>query len=278
MAHDALRMMVRATEKVTGRRRLAQFARLMTDEVRLDTANDISLNGERDVQRVAVSFPTPVVFDVGAHFGEWTMSLLSLSSVTADVHCFEPATSSHRLAAANLVGRASVHKLALSDTMGSAPLNITHEGAGSNSLSSFDDYAGFTDLPTEEVDVDTFDHFRGKHDLDRVTLLKVDAEGHDMAVIRGARQSLEARAIDLVQFEYNWRWIAARHYLLDAFDLFLSCGYRLGKITPRGIEDYPAWHPELEKFTEANFLAYLPEHHDRFSHIEWWESQRHALS
>lgn len=273
-----MRTLVRTTERITGRRRLAQFARLMTNEVRLDTANNIDANGERDVQRVAMSFSDPVVFDVGAHFGEWTTSLLSTSGRAATIHCFEPSESSYRRAAGTLAGRASVHKLALSDNTGTASLSITHEGAGTNSLSPFDKHAGFETLPTETVRVDTFDSFRALHQLGRVTLLKIDAEGHDMMVVRGATESLDAQEIDLVQFEYNWRWVAARYFLLDAFDVFLSRGYLLGKVTPRGIEQYPAWHPELEKFTEANYLAFLPQHRDLFRQVEWWEMPRHGLT
>jgi hypothetical protein len=34
-----------------------------------------------------------------------------------------------------------------------------------------------------------------------------------------------------------------------------SLGYRVGKVTPRGIEFYEAWHPELESFKEGNYVC-----------------------
>src|SRR4051812_14723308 len=70
--HPVLRTAIGAAQTVTGRQRLAKFARLLTDEVRLDTANDISSNGEALVQRAALTVDRPVVLDVGAHFGEWS--------------------------------------------------------------------------------------------------------------------------------------------------------------------------------------------------------------
>lgn len=81
---------------------------------------------------------------------------------------------------------------------------------------------------------------------------------------------LERNAIDLVQFEYNRRWIDSRAFLLDAFNELQPYGYALGKVTPRGVETYSAWHPELETFREANYLAWLPGWSDRLSTLEWW--------
>jgi len=81
---------------------------------------------------------------------------------------------------------------------------------------------------------------------------------------------LEAHRIQVLQFEYNQRWIDSRHYLKDAFELLEPLGYKLGKITPRGIEFYPQWHFELETFREGNYLACLSEHVDLFPQIRWW--------
>ena len=48
------------------------------------------------------------------------------------------------------------------------------------------------------------------HQIDRISLLKVDAEGHDLAVLIGASEHLRAKSIEMVQFEHNWRWIESR--------------------------------------------------------------------
>lgn len=41
-------------------------------------------------------------------------------------------------------------------------------------------------------------------------------------------------------------------------------------MTPRGVETYAQWHPELEKFVEANYLAYLPAREGDLQVIPWW--------
>jgi hypothetical protein len=58
--------------------------------------------------------------------------------------------------------------------------------------------------------------------------------------------------------------------LKDAFELLLPLGYKLGKITGKGLEFYPDWHFELESFREGNYLACLPEWSSRFPQVKWW--------
>lgn len=262
------RRAIRALERIVGRPLLARFARLLTNEVRLDVANDMAENGETIVQRIALRDSTPVVLDVGCHFGEWSLSLLRQPGHKPVLHGFEPSKSSYPKAQCALAGKGQVHRLALSDHVGTAELVIVHEGAGSNSLVPFTN--GEASASTETVPVSTLDSFCEGHGLNNVTLLKIDAEGHDLAVIRGARGMLAQRSISLVQFEYNWRWIEARSFLLDAFEVCQEYGYSIGKVTRRGIEVYEGWHPELETFRQGNYLAFLPDWRDLLPTLEWW--------
>jgi hypothetical protein len=70
---------------------------------------------------------------------------------------------------------------------------------------------------------------------------------------RGGRRLFVEGRVDVAQFEYNARWVHARRYLRDAFTFADALGYQLGKVTPRGIEFYEAWHPErlLRDFEHA---------------------------
>ena len=79
-----------------------------------------------------------------------------------------------------------------------------------------------------------------------------------------------AHAIDLIQFEYSFRWINARHFLKDAFDFLIPLGYQIGKVTPQGIEFYEEWQPELESFKEGNYLACRGGLWDSFPKVRWW--------
>lgn len=263
--------MTRAAERAVGRPRLAKFARLVTNEVRLDTPNEIDLNGEVIVQRLARTVDKPVVFDVGSHFGEWSESLLRQPGAAPVIHAFEPSAYSRAMAVDALGDAATVHQLALSAEPGAAELVIVHEGAGSNSLVEFTDKnRAYEPGLTETVTLSTVSDIARAEGIDRITLLKIDAEGHDLAVIQGARDLTDRHGIDMIQFEYNLRWIDSRRFLLDAFEELQPRGYRMGKITRLGIEVYPEWHHELEHFVEGNYLAWLPEWEPKMPTIAWW--------
>ncbi|MCH7230592.1 FkbM family methyltransferase [Glycomyces sp. L485] len=259
-----------------GRGRVVRGARFALHRARLDVPNDPVRNGEYALQRwMLESAPggDPItVLDVGANVGAWSRSLLHLASRAGRLdevrlHAFEPAAHTHRLLAARLGDRARVNRLAVSDSCGTATLHVVAPGSGTNSLHGDSDEP----LETEQVETTTVDDYLDRRSIRRVEMIKVDTEGNDFAVLSGARHALGAQAVSLVQFEYNHRWVGARRYLKDAFDLLEPLGYRIGKLTPRGMESYPGWDPELETFVEGNYLAATAETADRLPRVAWWK-------
>lgn len=263
------RRALRRTEALVGRPRLARTLRYLTNTVRRDYPNSIAGNGERGVQRACAVTGGGYVIDVGAHFGEWSSSLLEVAGGAVTIHAYEPSAFSADRARQRLQGRATLHQLALSDRPGRAVLHVAAQGAGTSSLVP---QGGATadDRLTEEVEVSTVDEQCRRLGIEHLSLLKIDAEGHDIAVLRGAGDMLGRRAIDVVQLEYNWRWIAQRAYLRDVFDLLFPSGYLVGKVTPDGVEHYHEWHPELEKFVEGNYVGFQPEMAGVLGVYPWW--------
>lgn len=254
-----------------GRRNMVRLGRFLSNEARLDAPNVMESNGELMVQRVVLahSQKPSVIFDVGANLGEWTLAF-SRQDVNgkANIYSFEPSAPTYKKLAevASTLSNVTPVNKALSNHTGRAFLNVSGEYAGSNSLETSQ-----TDTTGQEpVELITADEFCASHNIDRINLLKIDAEGHDMKVIEGAAGLFSRKAVQVVQFEYNWRWVQPRKTLLDAFEFFQPLGYNIGKITPKAIEFYDRWHPELERFVEGNYIACLPEWQERFPKIAWW--------
>lgn len=269
MAKRAAAGGVRVIATVVGRRRAVRTARFATNVLRFDDWNRIASNGEQMVQRVALSRPEPVVFDVGANLGQWSTALLGQPGHDPELHAFEPSSYSRARAVETLGDRAQVHALAMSSEPGRAELQIVRQGAGVNSLVPFDGERVAS--ATEAVQVDTVDRFCERLDLPSITLLKVDAEGLDLRVLLGAQEMLAHGHIGIAQFEYNWRWVASRTYLKDAFELLSGLPqYSLGKVTPKGIEFYQRWHHELETFRESNYVLVRDDWRSAFPTVEWW--------
>lgn len=198
------------------------------------------------------------LLDVGANVGDWTAHALACLAQRArdgSVHAFEPAPAAHAELQRRFAGepRVMARAAALSDRSGTAPLYLVGELAGTNSLVDQGFGSALVGSPVP-VAVTRLDDYLSEHAIERVTFLKSDAEGLDLAVLRGGLGALDAGRIDAWQFEYNARWVHARAFLRDVFELVATRPYVLGKLFGNGVELFEAWHPELERYFEANFV------------------------
>ncbi len=224
---------------------------------RRETSGSFEENGEcwllRNVLFGADRSKTTILLDIGAHKGNWSdnaASLLRHQHIPGRVHAFEPSSSTFSYLSEKYKGSdlVSTNNMALSDWPGDREFFVVGELAGTNSLLR-------TERSTiEHVRALRVDDFLGMHQIDHALFVKSDTEGHDLAVLRGAAEALRKGRIDIWQFEYNHRWIAGRYFLKDVFDFIADKPYLLGKLYENGIETYDAWHPELERYFEANYV------------------------
>jgi FkbM family methyltransferase len=243
------------------------------NEARFDPLNDPACNGERGVQATVLRYGQPgrkiVVFDVGANVGDWTCAVLEQAGNLAglEVHAFEPCTGTYNMLLKRIDELPGIAKVvpvrkACSSSTGTGALHVVGVGAGTNSLTC----AEPTDN-VEHVELISIDDYCRTSTIDHVSLFKIDAEGHDIEVIKGAIRMLQQRNVDVLQFEYNQRWIFNGSFLRDAFNILSPLGYRIGKVTPYGIEFYDSWDCELETFREGNYIACLPHWISHFNSI-----------
>lgn len=273
-----VRFGLRSLMRISGRSFTYRVGRLLMNEARFDVLNDPRSNGERGVQKVVLSYRQPgcktVVFDVGANVGDWTRSFLAqIPLEPADdptgihVHAFEPCAGTFEILRSRIralpqgVSVAFVRK-GCSSLSGSGVLHMVGIGAGTNSVVQTE----HTDA-TEQIELISIDDYCHESNIDHICLVKIDAEGHDAKVIKGASRMLSGRNIEVIQFEYNQRWIHGSAFLRDAFNTLCPFGYTIGKVTPYGVEFYEKWDWELETFREGNYLACLPQWISRFNSI-----------
>jgi FkbM family methyltransferase len=264
---------------IMGRRCVVCAARFVLRRACLDVPTDVHTDGESLLQHAILGFSTPGqqihVVDVGANVGHWSAAMLAAARQAGrlgdlDLHAFEPSSYTFACLAEALGGHSvTLGRAALSERPGSSTLHVIAPGAGTNSLHEPPGAAaGGT---AEEVATTTLDAYADRAGLDRITLVKIDTEGHDLAVLRGARRLLAGQRIVIAQFEYNHRWVYARSFLRDAFELLEPLGYRLGKLTPRGVEFYPRWDADLETFVEGNYVACVHWAAGRLPSVVWWK-------
>ena len=226
-------------------------------------ANQIDLNGEAYVQKRVLGSAGPgekiVVFDVGANVGEWTQALIqqieSDRGQDLQVWAFEPSPETHALLSKRNGDRDEITCIpaALSNTEGSGQLMMASATGGTNTL-VYDNELEYGAFGMVDVEKRTATSFCQLHKIDHIHLFKCDTEGHDLSVIQGASSLLAQERIDILQFEYNHRWVYARAFLKDVFEMLADSPYHIAIIRPTRIELFPEWHPELDRFFEANYL------------------------
>jgi FkbM family methyltransferase len=256
MVHALLR-------KILGSHNTYRLGRFLYMHSRGDGANRMSTNGELMIQRHVVkatkdaAYDKLVCFDVGANVGDWSSALLchceGLDFPALELHVFEPVPATEEALRRRLGQKRSVHyqPLALSSTIGPAAMYVSGETSGTNSLHS----SGRNALERPiSVRKGTVTDFCAANDIQSIHLLKIDTEGHDYDVILGTLPLLKEGRVAALQFEYNHRWIFSRHYLKDVFDAIHETPYVLGKVCMDHVEVYDRWHPEHERFFEANYI------------------------
>ena len=130
--------------------------------------------------------------DVGAHRGDFAARLLDCG-LFARVTAFEPnpanAQALDALAARD--ARLAVMRAAVGENPGTAQLHCDADTATGSLLAYGEGYATDGPVRRQEVAVVSLDAWRAAHPGAPVGLVKIDAQGHDLAVIRGARRLLD---------------------------------------------------------------------------------------
>lgn len=155
-----------------------------------------------------VQAPEPIIFDVGANQGQ-TIELMQKLFPRCSVRAFEPAME----LAALLRARYRAPDVVVECLgLGAIREERIFRHYGDSRLSSFLDIAQDPVNPfantilTDEaaVPIVTIDEYSKEHGIERVHLLKVDTQGFDLNVLKGATRMFSANAIDCVLVEMNF--------------------------------------------------------------------------
>ncbi|MFJ8076233.1 FkbM family methyltransferase [Streptomyces sp. NPDC096176] len=217
-------------------------------------------------QRFLRDVDAPVIFDVGANSGQWSSGLhTALGTRTGRFFMFEPQPACQSALAGTPVPNQVIIPAAVSNEEGSVTIFADAPGSGVASVHKRrDSYFGDMTAHQETVAVTTIDREVERWGLQRIDLLKLDIEGAEFEALRGAADTLEARRVKTIAFEFGSANVYSRTFFRDFWDLLTPLGYRLWRICPGGaLFPVPAYTEELEHFRGvSNYVASLrtPEH------------------
>lgn len=251
-----------ALESVLSRRRLWKLGRYLYQGARRELVNHPDLNGEyalfdRAIPHWRASEGELLFLDVGANFADWSVKLLDrLGDIRsrARIIAFEPAPAQADRAQASIESaargaRVALERSAVGAESGLVTFDVTGEGTGNSGIATGAARGEAIEVPL--LRLDDYPPIAGDA---AIPLVKVDTEGNDFNVIRGAQALFDSQRIEMLQFEYNWRWLAFGHVLREVFEWMSGRGYTIGLLTQDAIELHAEWHPELDRFFETNFV------------------------
>jgi len=166
------------------------------------------------------------IFDVGANIGQ---SALKFREAFPDslIYCFEPVSSTFKQLKANVSSDKNINCSAIA--FGSIPGNSTIYLTPTSLTNSLIPTVAAEYLPknnhdieidpktmqSEKVMVKTIDNFVLENHIERIDLLKIDTEGFDLEVLKGASHLLSTGRIAFVLAEVGFNPVDRRHVLFD---------------------------------------------------------------
>ena len=250
---------MRPTELLYGRTRFQRLFRAAhrASLIGLGYGNaDPERNGEyAALRRLAPTWPRyPCMVDVGAHTGEWSRAALRYAP-GGTIFALEPSPEPYARLAATTDTRMRPFLTGLSDAAGTRTLWMP---TGKPELASVHrrDLREFDMTADSSVGVEmtTLDAFCEANGIEHITMLKLDVEGHELAVLAGAQATLSAERVDVIQLEFGGSNLDSRTYLRDFIDALAPYGFGLARILRDGLA--PVSREEsAEIFVYCNLLA-----------------------
>ena len=160
----------------------------------LNYENSVISGEHRFLRRFLEQYPEATVLDVGANAGQYARSVRE-HGPNATIHAFEPHPVSYaalQAIAADI--RITPHGFGLSDQPGEIEFFDYADEAGSQHASVYRDVIETVHRRSAEarkVRCETLDTVAPRLGLSHIGLLKIDTEGHELAVLKGARGLLQ---------------------------------------------------------------------------------------
>jgi FkbM family methyltransferase len=201
-----------------------------------------------------------LVFDVGANVGDYAKQVLERFK-NCTIHCFEPVPQNFKALTSNIqASNVFCHNIGFGSEdgtltlyMGDADTACAMATAYQDTIKNIFTFAGEINRSVN-CQLTTLDNFCKENNINEIDFLKIDVEGHELKVLRGAIKTIEENKIKVIQFEFNEFNIFSKSFLWDFYEALPN--YDFYRIHPQN-KLYPLgeYTPVNEIFLYQNILA-----------------------
>lgn len=201
----------------------------------------------------------PIIFDVGANIGDYSIAVNSIFGERAQLYCFEPSKETFALLEENVKNHKNI-KLYNFGFGKENKIAVLYSNKGSSGLASLYnrklEHYGIRMNQQENVTIKRLDDFCRENNIGHIHFLKMDVEGNELNILQGAEKIIKSGAVDYIQFEFGGCNIDSRTFFKDFFD-FLNPNYKIYRILKDGVRLVDTYKEEHEVFLAVNYLAVL---------------------
>ena len=199
----------------------------------------------------------PIIFDVGANTGNYSSYVRHIFP-NSMIFSFEPNPTAFKV----LESKSKTHSIhtfnvGLSSCNEHSEIYLYEDNDTTERASLYTgglkELFGFPNPSKRAVELVRLDEFCRQHGIKHIHFLKIDTEGHELEVLKGAGQMLEDGSIKVIQFEFSMNNVISRIFLKDFYDLMPKYSfYRLKKSNLLPLRSYD---PVNEIFVIHNIVA-----------------------
>ncbi len=214
-------------------------------------------NGEAWVLKYALSkIPEKeglVIFDGGAQIGNYTecvIEALRRVGKSGEIYGFEPSPKEYKKYEEKFSPKGIIAlNIALGEAVDRIKFFSPENGTGLGSLHRSDKKSN-----VYEVESTTIDTIMRQKSIKKIHFLKLDVEGNELSVLKGAKETIQSDKIDFIQFEYSTCSLSAGVSFGDLYDL-LHKKYTIYRILRDGFVEIARPGAREEMFFTTNYLA-----------------------
>lgn len=196
------------------------------------------------------------LFDVGANVGEYA-KLLCQYFPQSRVFGFEALPATYEILLQNIKRDDQIFPV--NKALGSTKekRSFYTDGAGSG-LSTFFPMESITSqhiMQEITIEIETIDSFCLDNQIEKIDFLKIDVEGFELEVLKGAKKMIADKRIQAIQFEFGKNHIKSGTHFYDFFE-YLS-EYKISRVLKDGLRPYKTYEAQHEIYLGANYFAEL---------------------
>lgn len=195
----------------------------------------------------------PVFYDVGGNKGDYTL-MLKKSFPKANITTFEPNPNTFKKLKENIKDSNTLINKGVGEENGE--LNLFFDSNNNTSVQASSNpeilkqIANTNDLTSVKIDIIKLDDFVKEAQID---LLKIDVEGFELEVLKGAKKLLKENKIRIIQFEFNEVNVIQRRFLKDFYDFLPN--FNFFRLDENRLIPLNHWQPKHEIFMFQNIVA-----------------------